>query len=350
MMISARWNQNLRSIGAVIVLLLIVRFFYVHRPTETAKLPDDIFEKDPGFLESYDSSEELHRYSSVYFIETSAPFRSVVTVEPRQACAIEAAARANPRKKIIVLFASWTKFSDSGKVSFPDLPALIRFPNVHFRWLDVERITRDTPVYDVLKSEELYRRTNGAEYLSEVLRLVLLYRYGGIYLDLDVVTLKSLDFYNPNFVGAETERLVGSSVIGLERHGYGETFAKRSLDNFKYFNNQHNVRNGSFLLTYQVVQSCEKLSLDEVVQGGCGGLLEVYPQHFFHPFNEGDVELMFDSGRLEEAKKRISKAMTVHMLHRTSRKMRIDGNGKTGYEMIAKTYCPVVYGENSGNF
>ncbi|XP_052899434.1 lactosylceramide 4-alpha-galactosyltransferase-like [Anopheles moucheti] len=342
------WYRYLRY--AICSFLLFILILHIpHRHSKGSYIPVDMIKEDAGFLRSYDTDEALHRYSSIYFIETSAPFKHVVTIEPRQACAIESAARANPRRKVIVLFASWKEITDPGRVRFPGLPTLAQLPNVHFRWLNLERFAQGTPVEQVIRSDKLYQRADGAEYLSEILRLVLLYKYGGIYLDLDVVTLKTLNFYNPNFFGAETPRLVGSSVIGLERHGYGQTFAERCLNNFKYFENQTNVRNGSFLLTYQIVQACEKLSLEEVIDGGCGGLLEVYTQSFFHPFDVTNVNIMFDSGQLEEAKRRISKAMIVHMLHRTSRKLPVVGK-MTGYQMIAKTYCPRVYENNEGDF
>uniref|UniRef100_A0A182PCN3 Alpha 1,4-glycosyltransferase domain-containing protein n=1 Tax=Anopheles epiroticus TaxID=199890 RepID=A0A182PCN3_9DIPT len=288
-------------------------------------------------------------YRNIYFLETSAPFKTRITIEPRQACAIESAARANPLKKIVVLLVSWHPITDPQEVRFPDLSTLAHQQNIRFRWLDLEQFAKGTPVEEVIRSDKLYKRSNGAEYLSEILRLVLLYKYGGIYLDLDVVSLKTLDFFNPNFFGAETERLLGTSVIGLERNGFGELFAERCLNNFKYFDEQTIVRNGSFLLTYQVVQTCEKLTLEEIVTGGCQGMLKVYERSIFHPFDGSNVGIMFDADRLEEAKARIAKAMTVHMLHRTSKEMGFDGES-TGYQLIAKTFCPNVYEGNSDKF
>uniref|UniRef100_A0A182SZ85 Alpha-1,4-N-acetylglucosaminyltransferase n=1 Tax=Anopheles maculatus TaxID=74869 RepID=A0A182SZ85_9DIPT len=213
---SPTWYRYLRYAVCAFLLFLLVRLIRHRKPKETY-IPADIVKEDPGFLQSYDTATELHRYSSVFFIESSAPFKPIVTIEPRQACAIESAARANPHKKVIVLFASWNEFTNPNQVRFPDILTLVRLPNVHFRWLDLEHFAHGTPVEGVIRSDKLHQRRNGAEYLSEILRLVLLYKYGGIYLDLDVVTMKKLEFYNPNFFGAETPRLVGSSVIGLER-------------------------------------------------------------------------------------------------------------------------------------
>ncbi|XP_555204.3 lactosylceramide 4-alpha-galactosyltransferase [Anopheles gambiae] len=347
-MISHNSFRYVRYAVCALLLLLLFRLIRDRRPKPTY-IPADIAQGDPGFLTSYDTSNDLHAHSSVYFIESSAPFKRIITIGPRQACAIESAARANPLKKIIVLFASWNPITNPSQVRFPDLPTLAGFGNVHFRWLDLNRFAQGTPVEAVIRSDLLHERPNGAEYLSEILRLVLLYKYGGIYLDLDVVTLKTLDFVNANFFGAETERLVGTSVIGLRRGGFGELFAERCLDNFKYFDEQKNIRNGSFLLTYQVVQTCETLTLQEILDSGCRGMLQVHRRSIFHPFDETNVGMMFDPSRLEEAKDRLAHAMTVHMLHRTSGKMRVAG-GTTGYQLIAQNYCPRVYEENSYDF
>ncbi|XP_053675805.1 lactosylceramide 4-alpha-galactosyltransferase-like [Anopheles nili] len=348
-MIKIRRYNYLRCAFVAFLVFLLVWAFYKHvnsEPPRSLSFP----KQDPEFLHTFDASDKLLRNRCVFFIETSAPFQAAVTVGPRQACAIESAARANPHKNIVVLLASWNAFSDAAQIRFRDIHVLSSFSNVHFRWLDLNQFATGTPVEHVIKSNRLHEKPNGAEYLSEILRLVLLYRFGGIYLDLDVVSLKPLNFSNPNFFGAESEKLAGSSVMGLEQYGFGQTISERWLDNFKYFNEHKDVRNGSFLLTYELLQACEKISLQEVIMSDCGGLLKVYPRNVFHPLDQTNVDAMFDSRRLAEAKRLIANASTVHMLHRSSGRLRFGGNAETGYKLVAKTYCPSVYNDNKGVF
>lgn len=56
--------------------------------------------------------------------------------------------------------------------------------------------------------------------MSDFLRYLVLYKYGGIYLDLDVVVQKNLDELPANFCGIEKEELeiadLNVAVFGLQ--------------------------------------------------------------------------------------------------------------------------------------
>jgi mannosyltransferase OCH1-like enzyme len=57
-------------------------------------------------------------------------------------------------------------------------------------------------------------------YVSDFVRLDVLYRFGGIYLDTDMFLFKSLDdlLYNNCFFGAEDENLVNGAIIGCHKN------------------------------------------------------------------------------------------------------------------------------------
>ncbi|XP_058123997.1 lactosylceramide 4-alpha-galactosyltransferase-like [Anopheles ziemanni] len=347
-MFSSRLSYYLRLAALALAIVLFFRtLFKGHDKAPT--LTDEPI-SSYKFLEPFTDGDELLKYRNVYFIESSAPFRNVVTIEPRHACAIEAAARANPRKNIIVLLAAWIDFTEADRLQIPDLSRLAGFRNVHFRWLDLENFALDTPVDSVIKSDELYSLPDGVAFLSEILRMVLLYKYGGIYLDLDVMTLAPLDLYHPNFFSAQSMTSADTSVMGLERGDYGQQFAMEYLEDIKYFHEIGETRNGSTLLTNKLLQVCEKVTVHEIVENGCFSLLDVHRQHAFHPFDASNINVMFDSALLDEAKQMLANSMAVHMLHHHSRTLQSDSNGETGYEMVAKTYCPNVYYANEGEF
>lgn len=57
--------------------------------------------------------------------------------------------------------------------------------------------------------------------MSDVLRLTILYKYGGIYFDTDVVVLKNMDALPANFLGKEAfqgDRVgnVNNAVLGYQ--------------------------------------------------------------------------------------------------------------------------------------
>uniref|UniRef100_A0A182IQ12 Alpha 1,4-glycosyltransferase domain-containing protein n=1 Tax=Anopheles atroparvus TaxID=41427 RepID=A0A182IQ12_ANOAO len=345
-MLSYRLSYYLRV--AAIAFVFLVLFRKILKGHDDAPVRNEtIGEYD--FLQVFEDDDELLKYSNVYFIESSGPFRPVVTIEPRYACAIEAAARANPRKNIIVLLATWMDFTEADHLQIPDLRTLLSFRNVHFRWLDLERFALGTQVDAVIKSKLLYDRPDGVAFLSEILRMVLLFKFGGIYLDLDVVTLKPLEFYHPNFFGARTQDSADTSVMGLQRGDIGRSFAYDYLTFTKDLLEINPNCTGTTLLTNKLLAFCEKVTVQEIVDRGCFGQLEVFSPNLFHPFDETNVSEMFDASKLHLVKDKIADSMAVHMHHHHSRGLKIDPNGETGYEMIAKTYCPSVYQDHGGD-
>lgn len=72
------------------------------------------------------------------------------------------------------------------------------------------------------------------EHQADIVRLQLLLQYGGIYLDLDVIVLKSFDSLLKYDVtmGAETPNLLGSGIILARRNS---TFLSLWLEQYKHF-------------------------------------------------------------------------------------------------------------------
>lgn len=82
-------------------------------------------------------------------------------------------------------------------------PALVAEPGVELRPLDAEAALRRTPHPDVLV--EIYRRLEAPAARSNMVRAAILWAEGGVYLDLDTVTVAPLDDLRRDgaFCGAE---------------------------------------------------------------------------------------------------------------------------------------------------
>ncbi|KAL7741841.1 hypothetical protein ACLKA6_012060 [Drosophila palustris] len=156
---------------------------------------------------------------TIFFHETRchSPFSQyILNLTARQACAIESAALNNPNFQVFVLFASYTYLPEDDDYKDPLLDAIRSYKNVKFRQLNIWRYAKDTPIEDWFKKGDLFRSNFLTEHTSDLLRLLTLYRFGGIYLDLDVVVLKSLEYVPLNYVGAHDNLTLGNAVISLE--------------------------------------------------------------------------------------------------------------------------------------
>lgn len=67
------------------------------------------------------------------------------------------------------------------------------------------------------------------EHMSDILRAVTLFKYGGFYLDMDVVVKKSLDSLEENIVGDDWFHEVNGAVLYLNNYGAGESFLRKYL-------------------------------------------------------------------------------------------------------------------------
>ncbi|KAI9563395.1 hypothetical protein GHT06_010858 [Daphnia sinensis] len=131
----------------------------------------------------------------IMFIETSGE----KCLRPRQACAIESAARTNPDMTVYVYMA---KERPPGRPEMDRGEGLERrcetmqilesFTNVYFIRDSLPKHLVDTPLESLYFNGNMKNSQYALQHISDAVRVALLYKHGGIYLDLDVVVLRSL--------------------------------------------------------------------------------------------------------------------------------------------------------------
>lgn len=150
---------------------------------------------------------------SIFFHETSC--RGGLTV--RQACAVEAAARAHPRREIYVLFSA--PVTDY-ELKTSCLAELLFFNNVKFLRLHAAEYSKGTAVQSMLLND-LKKSKFQIQHIADILRILTLNKWGGIYLDTDTIVTKSLDELPSNFVAKETEKHVASGILSFAKDEIG---------------------------------------------------------------------------------------------------------------------------------
>uniref|UniRef100_A0A182SSX3 Alpha 1,4-glycosyltransferase domain-containing protein n=1 Tax=Anopheles maculatus TaxID=74869 RepID=A0A182SSX3_9DIPT len=196
---------------------------------------------------------------NIFFHETSCSKDGDVRLNARQACAIESAARANPGWNVYVLFAAPVGFRN--RTTQPILDALLEYRNVHLRYTNLTTYANETPLEEWMESGEIYRSLYLNSHLSDVMRYLTLYKYGGTYLDLDVIVQQSFEKLEPNYAGAESVRWVAAGVINFEPKGYGHELADMCV---RYllanFNGRQWGNNGPGVITGVLQKYCHTRS------------------------------------------------------------------------------------------
>lgn len=143
----------------------------------------------------------------------------------RQACAIESAALLNPNFDVFVLFASPVGLPNNTDATFPIIATLQSYSNIYFRNINLWTYSTNTPLEDWFLSDALFQSQYLNSHVSDFLRYVSLFKFGGTYLDLDVVVQKSLENIDANYAGAESANFVAAGVINFQHNGIGHEIA-----------------------------------------------------------------------------------------------------------------------------
>lgn len=145
----------------------------------------------------------------------------------RQACAIESAAKLNLDWDVFVLFASPRGFyNDSTIPIHPIIRALRSYPNIYMRNIDLWTYSKNTPLDDWFRHDKIFHSQYLNSHVSDLLRYLSLYKFGGTYLDLDVVVQQNFNNIPSNYAGAESENFVAAGAINLDHNGIGHEIAE----------------------------------------------------------------------------------------------------------------------------
>ena len=129
----------------------------------------------------------------VFFLETSGR----AFLNGRQSCSVDSAAINSGLIPKVILRSPILNLS----ASYSMCQLYHNYKNVEFYTIDFEDLFKDTPVEGIMSQIEKVVN-HGITHLSAVARKALILKYGGFYLDLDVVVLKSLR-YLTNFYPLE---------------------------------------------------------------------------------------------------------------------------------------------------
>lgn len=141
-----------------------------------------------------------------------------------------------------MLFAAPVGFSTNGIIDAPILKALSLYPNVQYRNVDWYNYAVGSSAEEWVKEDIMLTSIHYLGHLSDFIRILSLYHFGGIHLDLDFVVQKSFKDLPPNFVGAYQHHKIQNAVLGFESKDVGHKilemilrFVKYSFDLFFYY-------------------------------------------------------------------------------------------------------------------
>ncbi|XP_034474047.1 lactosylceramide 4-alpha-galactosyltransferase-like [Drosophila innubila] len=288
---------------------------------------------------------------TIFLLETSCacsdPQFDLLTLNSRQACAVESAALHNPNLQVFVLFVCPTFRHQSDPIT----DAIISYKNVKLRHVNLWRFAEGTPVEDWVKKDDLFRSRYLVNNISNLLRLLMLYRYGGIYMDMDVVVLRSFEDETVNFLCPESKISITNAVIGLKPKGFGHKLGELFLRDFQNnYNGDIWTHNGPKSLSRVMSKICEvnnvSLMLD---RHQCHGI-KLFPINVFYEIRVDQWTHFFDPKLANETLERLNNSYLTHLWNSISHKRSLRVDSDAAYIQLAKQNCPKVLDATSKRF
>ncbi|XP_022916278.1 lactosylceramide 4-alpha-galactosyltransferase-like [Onthophagus taurus] len=302
----------------LLLLILLYSYLAIH-----SKHHCDYLEDFPNLTSIFDVRRP--KSQSIFFLVT--PCKNVFT--KRDACAVEAASRTNKNTEVFVLY---THPIRSGKKDLY-LNAVLSYKNVNFIYLDVKKYIKGTPLEKLFHTRKLNR-----DFVKELLALLTLYRYGGIYLDLDVLILRDLKRIYGNFIGYDGETL-NTSFMGFKNDTVAENYIFRIIDqiNLRY-NGENSV---SPFITELIEELCDTKNLTIISKRQCVRY-KVFPKEFFYPISSIDSKILYNKNPNENVFKIIKNSLTLNTFSKNHLNVEMPTVSSYPYVNIAKKYCPKV--------
>ncbi|XP_065332859.1 lactosylceramide 4-alpha-galactosyltransferase-like [Cloeon dipterum] len=307
--------------------------------TQQTSLENVLFYQNPAeiggdALEILDSRNESRK--SIFFIESSR--RGTITA--RQICAVESTARHNPEADIFLLLLDPPEDPDLSEDK-QVLTLLRHHSNVQLLRIESTTFYANSPLQEWSNANRINTSVHPIEHASDILRVVTILKYGGVYLDLDFVIQQSLASLPPNWLSFEMGSEVCNGAFGFKKgHPMVQMMAKELAETFDGSNWGHN---GPSMVSRVMSRTCG-MTRPEILNTGkkCAGVV-VFKSDIFFPISYPSWGRYFDEAAGPEVMLLAKDSLGVHLFNFLSHGAKVTLGSNQAYSLLAQKHCPRAY-------
>lgn len=289
----------------------------------------------------------LEERKNVFLVE-SRESEENVTLNVRQTCSIESAALTNPHLKVFVVFVSKQRLENFIKT--PEVEAILSYPNVFLKFIDVDKFSIGSPFQEFFAKKVLDSSLWKVEHTSDVVRLMLLWRFGGSYVDTDVIVRQKFDSIPLNYACPESTTYINGAIMNFESSKDNPLINEFVTDLITNFNGHSWGDNGPTMLTRVLRRLCDTNSTTEMFsKGNCEGF-HVLRQEICYPVGGMQCYELFTDSMANETMTKVENSLAVHFWNAATKKWKLRKNQTCAYIQLAKQFCPKVMSQSNENF
>ena len=273
--------------------------------------------------------------NSFIFTETNAT-RIIMTFG--ELCAIESAAKHNPKSIIRVL---------SINAIINDTELLQKYMNIKYEKINLNQTFNNSILHQFWFENKLSAAKNPIfriSHLSDALRFLFVYKYGGVYSDLDTITVKDFSFIRKyNGFGALNNKEVGSGLLHFTKQ---HPFILKCLERFnRDYNGKVWAANGPLLIQKELVIYCNQTNFENLMlkfnePNNCD--VGMFPTNFFYPYPWAQFKVLFEKNATLEIQKFLN-TYSVHFYGKMSGLRELNKNENSLFGYFASSNCPLMY-------
>lgn len=270
---------------------------------------------------------------SIVFLETSE------RTEPSSlaSCAVESASRIYPTQPVLFfmkgLNGSTQQSPNSTHRAFALLSAI---SNVFLFPLDMKTLFEDTPLFSWYIHVNISTQSNWLHVSSDAARLAIIWKYGGIYMDTDVISIRLIP--EENFLAAQSSKFSSNGVFGFLPH---HPFLWACMENFvEHYDSQVWGKQGPDLMSRMLRVWCRLEDFQEVSDLKCSNLSFLHPQRFY-PISYPEWRRYYEVWDKEPD---FNVSYALHLWNYMNKEGRTVIRGSnTLVENLYRKYCPRTY-------
>ncbi|XP_077639241.1 lactosylceramide 4-alpha-galactosyltransferase-like [Lonchura striata] len=268
---------------------------------------------------------------NVFFVETSEQTSPGYLFS----CSVESAARTHPMSRVEVLMKGLAK----GNTSLPKhwaFSLLSCFPNVEIRPLDLTELFSGTPLELWFSQPQRQQEPHFLPVLSDACRIVLMWKFGGIYLDTDFIVLKNLENLT-NALGIQGDNVLNGAFLSFKaKHNFMELCMQDFVQNYNGWVWGHQ---GPGLLTRVFKKWC---SLGTIKSMNCKGV-SALAQEVVYPIPWQDWKKLFEAVSALEFQKFLKNTYAVHIWNKLSHGTKLEIPSQALLAQLYAQFCPATY-------
>ncbi len=283
---------------------------------------------------------------NIFFVETN---ENKYELSPKQLCSIESAAFNNPTSLITIYAPNITINKNLTQM----------YKNIQIRKLIFEDVLKDTPLLKWFEkyNKEIKTGPYRLVHMSDALRLALILKYGGIYMDTDIITMKNLkNLLEFPGVGAEDNKWINNAVLNFP---INHTFINILITEYiKNYNPTCWACKGPLLITNLLAKYCNSTNIIQTHQLTKEKLLNktnfvkynkcntfVYPVNYFYLISPGQSSLLFKKN--SNIKKEIfDESYGIHLWNKVTNNFHYKHGEESIFKYFANLNCPYTYKSN----